>query len=266
MVWILTPRSRLVKLPNPGGGAIDVRTVDFLDMLANLRLTTKCLAKFEDEPRSDRVTQSIVVLGANGKIGRIFCTEAARAGLPIRAVVRSEAQREFFESRNVEVVVGDLEGDFEEALDRCDRMVFTAGSGGHTGPDKTMLVDLYGAIRAIEASERVAIDHFVMVSALRADVPLSATPAMRPYMIAKKVADDRLVASSVAHTILRPGRLTDEPGSGKIRTRFSAGEGFDISRANVAQCITAALESPAAKNQVVDLLDGDQPISTLFPS
>ena len=210
------------------------------------------------------MSRSIVVIGANGKIGRLFCEEAARAGLSIRAMVRSEDQREFFESRNVEVVIGDLEGDFEHALDGCDRLVFTAGSGGNTGADKTMLVDLYGAIRAIEASERLAIDHFVMVSAARADVPLSASPAMRHYMVAKKVADDRLIASSVAHTILRPGRLTDEPGSGKVRTEFSGGEGFDISRQNVALCISAALESSAARNQVAVLLDGDQLVSTLF--
>ncbi len=210
------------------------------------------------------MTQSIVVFGANGKIGRIFCEEGARAGLPIRAVVRREDQRAFFASRNIEVVLGDLEGEFEQALEGCDRVVFTAGSGGQTGPDKTMLVDLYGAIRVIEASERAAIDHFVMVSAARADVPLSATPGMRHYMVAKKVADDRLVASSVAHTILRPGRLTDLPGSGKIRTRFSDGEGVEISRQNVAQCIAAAFESPAPGNRVVELFDGDQPISTLF--
>jgi uncharacterized protein YbjT (DUF2867 family) len=217
-----------------------------------------------DNTRSESVTQSIVVFGANGKIGRIFCEEGTRAGLPIRAVVRREDQRSFFESRNVEVVIGDLEGEFESALEGCDRVVFSAGSGGHTGPDKTMLVDLYGAIRVIEASERAAIDHFIMVSAARADVPLSASPSMRHYMVAKKVADDRLIASSVAHTILRPGRLTDEPGSGKIRTRFSGGEGVDISRQNVAGCIAAALESPAARNRVVELLDGDQSISALF--
>ena len=122
--------------------------LDLLDMLRDPRITMKCLTKFEDDTRSDRVAHSIVVLGANGKIGRIFCTEGARAGLPIRAVVRSEEQREFFESHNVEVVIGDLEGEFAETLDGCDRLVFTAGSGGHTGPDKTMLVDLYGAIRA----------------------------------------------------------------------------------------------------------------------
>ncbi len=210
------------------------------------------------------MTRSILVLGANGKIGRIFCKEASEAGLPIRAMVRSEDQREFFETANIEVVIGNLEAEFEHAAQGCDRMVFTAGSGAKTGADKTMLVDLYGAIRAIELSERLTIDHFVMVSAARAEAPLAAPPAMRHYMVAKKVADDRLIASSVPHTILRPGRLTDLPASGKIRTQFEAGDGFDISRANVARCIAAAFESPAAKNQVVDLLDGDQPISTLF--
>jgi len=212
------------------------------------------------------MTRSTLVLGANGKIGRLFCEEAARAGLPVRAMVRSEEQRDFFESRNVEVVVGDLEGEFDHALEGCGRVVFTAGSGGHTGADKTMLVDLYGAIRAIESSEASAIDHFVMVSAARADVPLAAPPAMRHYMVAKKVADDRLISSSVAHTILRPGRLTDEPGSGTVRTEFAGGEGFDISRQNVALCILAALESASSRNRVVDLLDGDQPIASLFPA
>ena len=217
-----------------------------------------------NQGRIHPVTRSILVLGANGKIGRLFCEEAARAGLPVRAMVRSEEQREFFKERNVEVVLGDLEGDFDHTLEGCDRVVFTAGSGGHTAADKTMLVDLYGAIRAIEASEAGGVDHFVMVSAARADVPLSAPPAMRHYMVAKKVADDRLIASSVAHTILRPGRLTDESGSGKVRTEFGGGKGFDISRQNVALCILAALDSALARNRVVDLLDGDQPIDSLF--
>ena len=122
------------------------------------------------------------------------------------------------------------------------------------------------AIRAIESSEASAIDHFVMVSAARADVPLAAPPAMRHYMVAKKVADDRLISSSVPHTILRPGRLTDEPGSGTVRTELAGGEGFDISRQNVALCILAALESASSRNRVVDLLDGDQPIASLFPA
>ncbi len=205
-----------------------------------------------------------LVIGSHGKIGRILCRKAAVYELPLRAMVRDTAQASELEGPAVEVVAGDLEGDFAEALEGCDRVVFTAGSGGHTGGDKTLLVDLYGAIRAIEQSEARGIEHFVMVSALRTDRPLEGPPAMRHYFVAKKLADDRLRASSIPWTILRPGRLTDTAGSGRVTTDVSRASGFDISRENVADCIAAALRQPSARGQVVDLLDGDQPIGEIF--
>lgn len=207
----------------------------------------------------------ILVIGANGKIGHIFCSKANEEGWGIRAMVRDPKQAPLFEQLGVEPVVGDLEGEFADAFDGCDRVVFTAGSGGHTGGDKTLLIDLYGAIRAIQESERRGIDHFVMVSAMRAENPLAAPPAMRHYMVAKLLADERLAASAVASTILRPGRLTEEPGSGCVRTRLEDGEGIEISRENVAGCIAAALADPPRRGtRFVDLLDGDTPIGELF--
>jgi uncharacterized protein YbjT (DUF2867 family) len=206
----------------------------------------------------------ILTIGANGQIGRLFCQKAKHAGLAIRAMVRNDDQVARFEAKGIESVAGDLEGDFFHAFDGCDRVVFTAGSGGSTGGDKTLLVDLYGAIRAIAESESRKVDHFVMVSALRAERPLEAVPAMRHYMVAKLLADQRLLESTVTATILRPGRLTDEVGSGRIRTDVAASNGFDISRENVADCILAALRNPPATHRVVDLLDGDTPIAAVF--
>jgi uncharacterized protein YbjT (DUF2867 family) len=206
----------------------------------------------------------ILTIGANGKIGRLFCQRAKDAELPIRAMVRNDDQRGRFEAQGIEAVVGDLEGDFFHAFDGCNRVVFTAGSGGATGGDKTLLVDLYGAVRAIVESEARGVDHFVMVSALRAEQPLEAPPAMRHYMVAKLLADQRLIESSVPATVLRPGRLTDEAGSGRVRTSVAAGEGFDVSRENVARCILEALHQPPTANRVVDLLDGNTPIASAF--
>jgi len=205
-----------------------------------------------------------LVIGAHGKIGRILCRRAAAHGLDLRAMVRSETQREAVAAPGVETVVGDVEAEFAHAFEGCDRLVFTAGSGGHTGGDKTLLVDLYGAIRAIEESEARGIEHFVMVSALRADRPLEGPPAMRHYFVAKHLADERLLASPVPSTILRPGRLTDVPGSGCITSDVGAARGFDIARENVADCIAAALSTRAARGRVVDLLDGELPIEELF--
>ena len=205
----------------------------------------------------------ILTIGANGQIGRLFCTKAKAAGLENRAMVRSEEQREAFEAQGIQSVVGDLEGEFAHAFEGCTRVVFTAGSGGSTGGDKTLLVDLYGAIRSIEESEARGVEHFVMVSAMRAEKPLAAPPSLRHYMVAKLLADQRLLESSVRSTILRPGRLTDEAGSGRVRTT-TAGEGVDISRENVADCVLEALRNPPTQDRVVDLLDGQSPIGDVF--
>jgi uncharacterized protein YbjT (DUF2867 family) len=203
-----------------------------------------------------------LVIGANGQIGRLFCKLYRESGHEVRAMLRNPDQFLAFEQLDVETVAGDLEGDFAQAFDGCERVVFTAGSGGKTGGDKTLMIDLYGAIRSIDESARRGVSHFVMISALRADQPLAGPPAIRHYMVAKKLADEHLVRSGVPHTILRPGRLTDAAASGRVRTD---GEGIDISRANVALCIAAALEQRDLQSRTVDLLDGDTPIAEVFP-
>ena len=205
-----------------------------------------------------------LVVGANGKIGRILCRIAAERKMPVRALLRDPEQQAYFDSIGVETALGDLEGEFEASLEGCDRVVFTAGSGGKTGGDKTLLIDLYGAIRVIEACEAKGIEQIVMVSALNVDQPLAGPPAMRHYFVAKKFADERLRASSVAHTILRPGLLTDEPATRSVRVDAASGGSRKISRENVALCILASLDHPESRGQTIDLLDGDKPIETLF--
>ncbi len=205
-----------------------------------------------------------LVVGANGKIGRTLCRIAAERKMPVRALLRDPEQQAYFDSIGVETALGDLEGEFEASLEGCDRVVFTAGSGGKTGGDKTLLVDLYGAIRVIEACEARGIEQIVMVSAMSVEQPLAGPPAMRHYFVAKKLADERLRASSVAHTILRPGLLSDEPATGSVRVDAAVGSGHKISRENVALCILASLDHPESRGQTIDLLDGDDPIATLF--
>ena len=206
----------------------------------------------------------ILILGANGGIGRLFCRKARDAGFVLRAMVRNDEHCSYFDSQGIESVVGDLEGSFAHAFEGCRQVAFVAGSGASTGGDKTLLVDLYGAIRAVEESEVRGVDQFVMVSALRVEKPLEAAPALRHYMVAKLLADQRLLESSVPATVLRPGRLTDNHGSGCVRTLVDPGSGFDISRENVADCIVEAFRQPSAVNRIFDLLDGDVPIQEMI--
>lgn len=205
-----------------------------------------------------------LVIGANGQIGRLFCRQAAAGGHPLRAMVRQPGQQEWFEQRGIEWALGDLESDFDRHFEGCDRVVFTAGSGPHTGPDRTLMIDLYGAMRAIDGALENGIEQFVMVSALRAEDPLSAPEKLRPYSAAKLAADRLLLCSGVPYTILRPGRLTDEAASGHIRIPPPGSyDPITISRENVALCINEVLGEPWALNCTINLIDGDDPISGL---
>ena len=206
-----------------------------------------------------------LIIGANGKIGRILCQQCVQQKIPLRAMIRATAQLPYFEKLGIETVMADLEGDFSPAFAGCERVVFTAGSGGHTGGDKTLLVDLYSAIRAIEESEKRAIRHFIMVSSLRSENPMEGSEKIRHYLVAKKLADEHLMRSSLPYTILRPGRLTEESGSGSIRTDIGKERSHgSISRANVAACILACFNNTRVHGKVMDLLDGDLPISEVL--
>lgn len=205
-----------------------------------------------------------LLIGANGRIGREFCTLAADAGLAVRAMLRDPAQATHFEGSAVETVTGDLEGEFEHAFHQCEQVVFTAGSGPDTGPDKTLLVDLHGAVRAIDLARDLGLGRFVMVSALRADRPLAGPENLRPYLAAKHAADSYLRHAGIEFVILKPGRLTDEPASGRIATDPASVAHITVSRGNVARSLLAVARNRALRNREYPLLDGEQPIDTVF--
>lgn len=204
-----------------------------------------------------------LVIGANGQIGRLLCERAHAAGFGIRAMVRSTEQTGPFYQQGIETVVANLEGELDHAFDGCDQVIFTAGSGPHTGPDKTLMVDLYGAMRSIDLALEHHCRRFLMVSALRARDPLAAPEKLRPYAAAKFAADHYLRTSGVPWLILRPGRLTDEPASGRVRTH-GGGEGLSISRENTALCLLEALRLDYLIERDIDLLDGNMPIAEAF--
>ncbi len=199
-----------------------------------------------------------LVIGANGQIGRQFCELAIDAGLPIRAMIRHSDQQGWFRERGIETVIGDLEGDFRKAFYGCDQAVFAAGSGPHTGPDKTLLIDLHGAIRAIDLASELGLSRFLMVSALRAEKPLDAPEKLRAYMTAKHAADAHLRAARVPHVILKPGRLTDEPATRRVATSLDEAGDNRVSRANVAHALLHLAQRGNLARREYALLDGER--------
>lgn len=198
-----------------------------------------------------------LVIGAGGQIGRILVQQLADQQQPVVAMLRDPQQVSF--SPSVEVLEADLEGDFSHAFRGCSRIVFTAGSGAKTGPDKTLLVDLWGAKRAIDIAREQGVEQFVMVSARNAGDPGKGPEAIKPYLVAKYFADEYLISSGVPYTVLRPGRLTDEPATGQVQTQRpdDAAEQV-ISRADTADTIFQSLGNNRALGKVVELYQSEQ--------
>ncbi|NBB79121.1 MAG: NAD(P)H-binding protein [Verrucomicrobia bacterium] len=210
----------------------------------------------------------IIVFGATGKIGSLLVPELIEAGHGVVAYVRSAEKGASLKRCGADLHVADLEAPIDlGALAGVDACIFTAGSGSATGKDKTLTIDLWGAIKTVRACEQAGVRRYIMVSALKASDPDRGAEGIRPYLVAKHAADALLMASSLDYTILRPGRLTDEPGSGQVAAGPSL-ENYDgaISRANVARALQVCLEMPGTIGKTYELLDGPTSITAAFGS
>ncbi|MEC3616845.1 SDR family oxidoreductase [Bacillus stercoris] len=206
----------------------------------------------------------VFLIGANGQIGqRLVSLFRDHPDHSIRAMVRKEEQKASLEAAGAEAVLANLEGSPEEiaaAAKGCDAIIFTAGSGGSTGYDKTLLVDLDGAAKAIEAADIAGIKRFIMVSALQAHNRENWNEALKPYYVAKHYADKILEASGLTYTIIRPGGLRNEPGTGTVSAAKDLERGY-ISRDDVAKTVIASLDENNTENLAFDLTEGDTPIA-----
>ena len=160
----------------------------------------------------------------------------------------------------VQSVVADLEhNDFGPILKGIDKVIFAAGSGSKTGPDKTTAVDHLGAIKLIDASKETGIRKFIMLSAMGVENP-SQHPKLEHYLKAKALADDHLRQSGLPYTIVRPGRLTDDLGLGKVKVGTNISGQGEISRDDVAYLLVMSLADPLARNLVFEAVEGKEPI------
>lgn len=206
----------------------------------------------------------IFVVGANGQIGQhlINLLKDSKEHT-VRAMVRKAEQVEAYEKIGVETRLADLEGSVEgiaEAAKGCDAIVFTAGSGSNTGAEKTILIDLDGAAKTIEAAQKVGIERFIMVSGMHVN-RREKWSSIKYYMAAKYHADKILEQSGLTYTIVRPGILTNEPGTGKVLIAEDLEELTEIPREDVAQTILNVLPKENTFNRSFDLVSGEGLIS-----
>jgi uncharacterized protein YbjT (DUF2867 family) len=209
----------------------------------------------------------VLVIGANGQTGRRIVKRLQVGPHTPVAMVRSPDQAGHFEEMGVATVVGDLEEPLDPALEAsaAEALIFAAGSGSDTGPEKTLAVDRDGAIRSIAAMEAAGLRRFIMLSALGAD-PRSEGSSISPYLQAKGIADAHLCRSHLDYTVVRPGRLTSDDGAGddgagKVDIAPDPDSGGSISRDDVAAVMVACLDEESTVRTSFDLLTGATPIA-----
>ncbi|MTH55220.1 NAD(P)H-binding protein [Bacillus mangrovi] len=202
----------------------------------------------------------VLVAGANGQIGKQLVDILKQGGehTPV-AMVRKQEQADAFSEKGIETVLADLEApaaDLEKAVIGHDAVVFAAGSGGSTGSDKTLLIDLDGAGKLIEAAEKQGVQRFIMVSALQAHHRENWNENLLPYYAAKHYADKELERSGLDYTIIRPGGLLNKPGTGKVSAAENLERG-SIPREDVAKVIAASLTEKHTYKRSFDLVSGE---------
>jgi uncharacterized protein YbjT (DUF2867 family) len=203
----------------------------------------------------------VVVAGGHGKIALQLLRLLAERGDGARGLIRNPAQSADLEAAGAEPVLCDMEAEEDLApfVEEADAVVFAAGAGPGSGPERKRTVDLGAAAKLLEAARSKGIRRYVMVSAIGVTRPGTVSDAMRPYYEAKAEADRRLAESDLDWTIVRPGRLTDDPGTGRVCAGENIGGG-EIPRADVAATLAAVLESDSTIGKAFDLLAGDTPI------
>jgi uncharacterized protein YbjT (DUF2867 family) len=203
----------------------------------------------------------VVVAGGHGKVGLRLLGLLADRGDRGRGLIRNPDHAADLEAAGAEAVVCDLEREEDVArfVGGADAVVFAAGAGPGSGPARKRTMDLGGAVKLIGAARANGIDRYVMVSSMGADHPEQASGPMRPYLEAKAEADLALGASGLHYTIVRPGGLTDEPGSGRVRVGVGIGYGR-VTRDDVAATLLAVLGADNTIGKTFELLEGDTPI------
>ncbi|WP_026360644.1 SDR family oxidoreductase [Amycolatopsis nigrescens] len=204
----------------------------------------------------------VTVLGASGRTGIHVVRLLRRHGHTVRAGLRGRSRGAAVVELGAEPVVADLASDpsaLVDAFTGADAVINTAGAGD---PDPSMvnMVDRDGAIAAINAAERAGVPRFVQLSAQFADSPDQGDRLVRSILLAKQISDSALRRSSLVWTLVRPGTLTDQPPTGRVKIGGHLEPGR-VTRADVAAVLTGTLTEPFTENRGFDVVSGDTPIS-----
>ncbi|MFI1619768.1 NAD(P)H-binding protein [Streptomyces lydicus] len=208
----------------------------------------------------------IVIAGGHGQIALRLERLLAKRGDEVAGIIRRPEQAGDLLAAGAEPVVCDLESasveDVARHMEGADAAVFAAGAGPGSGTARKETVDRGAAVLFADAAEATGVRRFLVVSSTGADrePPEGTDPVFATYLRAKGAADaDVRARAGLDWTILRPGRLTNDPGTGLITLADATGRG-EVSRDDVAATLVALLDEPGTVGRTLELISGDVPV------
>ena len=206
----------------------------------------------------------IAIAGGHGQIAQRLARLLSAEGGEPRALIRNPAHEADVRDCGAEPYVVDLEGADEaetaKAVEGMEAVVFAAGAGPGSGPERKWTVDYGAAAKLIAASLATGVSRYVMVSAQNADPDAEGDDTFAVYLRAKGKADEELKGSGLDYTIVRPTHLVNEPGAGTVEVADRVPRG-DVSRDDVAAVLFHTLRQPdATVEKTFEVGPGDTPV------
>jgi nucleoside-diphosphate-sugar epimerase len=209
----------------------------------------------------------VVIAGGHGQIALRLERLLSGRGHDVAGIIRKPEQSQDLVDAGAEPLVCDLESaqlaDVTRHLESADAAVFAAGAGPGSGVDRKDTVDRAAASLFADAAHAAGVRRFIVVSSKGTDrePPAGTDPVFAAYLRAKAAADaDIRARDDLDWTILRPGRLTNDPGTGRVTLAESTGRS-DVTRDDVAAVLAALLTEPATAGRTLELVGGDTPIA-----
>ncbi|SCG35968.1 SDR family oxidoreductase [Micromonospora coxensis] len=208
----------------------------------------------------------VVIAGGHGKIAQLLERELTGRGDTAVGLIRNPDHAVPLRALGAQPVVCDLEtaavDEVTAHLDGADAVVFAAGAGPGSGAARKDTVDRAAAVLLADAAQAAGVRRYLLVSSMGVeDPPAPGTDEVwAAYLRAKRAAEDDLTGRDLDWTVLRPGRLTDDPPTGRIHLDRHAPRGA-VTRTDVARVLVALLHHPGTIGATLELVGGDLPIA-----
>jgi uncharacterized protein YbjT (DUF2867 family) len=206
----------------------------------------------------------VAIAGGHGQIALRLETLLKQQGDEPVALIRNPDHADDVRGAGAEPAVVDLEhasvDEVAQAIEGSDAVVFAAGAGPGSGPERKDTMDYGGAVKLIDAAKQAGIRRYVIVSSMGADADAAGDDTFAVYLRAKGRADDAVRASGLDWTVIRPGGLTNDPGTGRVNLAEGAPRG-QVSRDDVAAVLAATLTAENTIGTTADLIGGDAPVA-----